>query len=31
MYKIPISKDEENKLREIEEALLNGSSLSDLL
>lgn len=31
LYKIPISKDEENKLREIEEALLNGNSLSDLL
>lgn len=31
MYKIPISKDEENKLREIEEALLNGNSLSNLL
>lgn len=25
LYEIPISKDEENKLREIEEALLNGT------
>ena len=31
MYKIPISKDEENKLKEIEEALLNGGDLSKLL
>ena len=25
LYKIPVSKDEENKLKEIEEALLNGT------
>ena len=31
LYKIPISKDEDRKLKEIEEALLNGSSLSSLL
>lgn len=31
LYKIPVSKDEENKLKEIEEALLNGGDLSKLL
>ena len=31
LYKIPISKDEESKLKEIEEALLNGGDLSKLL
>lgn len=31
LYKIPISKDEENKLKEIEEALLNGNDISKLL
>lgn len=31
LYKIPVSKDEENKLKEIEEALLNGNDISNLL
>ena len=31
LYKIPISKDEEIKLKEIEEALLNGEDLSKIL
>lgn len=31
LYKIPVSKDEENKLREIEEALLSGKDISSLL
>lgn len=31
LYEIPISKDEDRKLKEIEEALLNGSDLSKLL
>lgn len=31
LCKIPVSKDEENKLKEIEEALLNGGDLSKLL
>lgn len=31
LYKIPISKDEENKLKEIEKTLLNGGDLSKLL
>lgn len=31
LYKIPISKDEDIKLKEIEEALLNGRDLSKLL
>lgn len=31
LYKIPVSKDEENKLKEIEEALLNGGDLSNIL
>lgn len=31
LYKIPISKDEENKLKEIEEALLKGGNLSGLI
>lgn len=31
LYEIPISKDEDRKLKEIEEALLNGGDLSKLL
>lgn len=31
LYKIPISKDEDMKLKEIEETLLNGGDLSKLL
>lgn len=31
LYEIPISKDEDRKLKEIEEALLNGRDLSKLL
>ena len=31
LYKIPISKDEENKLKEIEEVLLKGGNLSGLI
>ncbi|MDU5109759.1 MAG: bacteriophage Gp15 family protein [Clostridium sp.] len=31
LYEIPISKDEDRKLKEIEEALLNGEDLSKLL
>lgn len=31
LYKIPISKDEENKLKEIERTLLNGGDISKLL
>ena len=31
LYKIPVSRDEENKLREIEEALLSGKDISSLL
>lgn len=31
LYEIPISKDEDRKLREIEEAILNGGDLSKVL
>ena len=31
LYKIPISKDEQEKLEEIERALLNGEDVSKLL
>lgn len=31
LYKIPISKDEQEKLEEIEKALLNGEDISNLL